>query len=95
MNDVKLYTRIERHIEYLIHRYMHKVRSLKELNWRNKMKAINTYSLQVIRHPAVTVRWPREDMEAAPKQENSTKNSIQRLYMKRMEQEKCKSHHPN
>lgn len=60
MDDVKL-CRVKRHIEYLIRRYLHEVRSLKELNWRNKIKAINTYSLQVIRHPAVTVRWPRED----------------------------------
>lgn len=71
MDDVKLY-RVKRYIEYLIRRYLHEVRSLKELNWSNKIKAINTYSLQVIRHPAATVRWPREDMEATPRQENSS-----------------------
>lgn len=31
---------------------------------KNKVQAINTYTLPVIRHPAGIIRWPKEEIEA-------------------------------
>ena len=36
-----------------------------QLNGKNKIQAINTYALPVIRYPAGIVSWTKEEMEAA------------------------------
>ena len=36
-----------------------------QLNGNNKIKAINTYALTVIRYPAGIVSWTKEEMETA------------------------------
>ena len=39
---------------------------------KNKIQAINTYTLPVIRHPAGIVSWTKEEMEAADVKTNSS-----------------------
>ena len=36
-----------------------------QLNGKNKIQAINTYALPVIRYPAGIMSWAKEEMEAA------------------------------
>ena len=36
-----------------------------QLNGKNKIRAINSYTVPVIRYPAAVVTWPTEEMDAA------------------------------
>ena len=48
-------------------KYHQRVRQVlkSQFNGKNKIKVINTYALSVIRYPAGTVNWTKEEMEAA------------------------------
>ncbi|MHC5954160.1 hypothetical protein ACYTX9_09610, partial [Streptococcus pyogenes] len=47
-------------------KYLQRVRQVlrSQLNGKNKIRAINTYALPVIRYPAGVIGWPEEEIEA-------------------------------
>ncbi|WP_175564860.1 hypothetical protein, partial [Escherichia coli] len=77
-------------------KYLQRVRQVlrSQLNGKNKVQAINTYALPVIRYPAGIISWPKEDIEATDVKTRKLftmhgglhpKSSILRLYTKRKE----------
>uniref|UniRef100_A0A7N8XHF5 Reverse transcriptase domain-containing protein n=1 Tax=Mastacembelus armatus TaxID=205130 RepID=A0A7N8XHF5_9TELE len=77
-------------------KYLQRVRQVlrSQLNGKNKVQAINTYALPVIRYPAGIISWPKEDIEATDVKTRKLltmhgglhpKSSILRLYAKRKE----------
>jgi len=48
-------------------KYQQRVREVlkSQLNGRDKVRAINTYALPVIRYPAGIIIWPKDEIEAA------------------------------
>ena len=74
-------------------RYLQRMRQVlkSQLNGKNNIQAINTYSLPVIRYPAGIISWPLEEMQAANVKTRKLltmhgtfhpKSSILRLYVK-------------
>ena len=77
-------------------KYHQRVRQVlkSQLNGKNKIQAINTYALPVIRYPAGIVSWTKEEMEAADVKTRKLftihggfhpKSNVQRLYTSRKE----------
>uniref|UniRef100_A0A669EZW7 Reverse transcriptase domain-containing protein n=1 Tax=Oreochromis niloticus TaxID=8128 RepID=A0A669EZW7_ORENI len=77
-------------------KYLQRVRQVlrSQLNGKNKIRAINTYALPVIRYPAGVIGWPKEEIEATDIKTRKLltmhggfhpKSSTLRLYAKRKE----------
>ncbi len=77
-------------------KYLQRVRQVlkSQLNGKNKIRAINTYALPVIRYPAGIINWPKEEIEATDIKTRKLltmhggfhpKSSTLRLYTKRSE----------
>ena len=77
-------------------KYLQRVRQVlkRQLNGKNKIQAINTYALPVIRYPAGIINWPKEEIEATDIKTRKLltmhggfhpKSSTLRMYTKRSE----------